>query len=283
MLVVGCDLLVEQGWRRIEDLERRWSRFLPGSEVSQLNRYPERPVVVSADTYLLVDRAVTAWRATDSLFDPTVLDAITAIGYDRSFERVPQRVIGPAIQPQPPPGCDGILLEPSLNAITLPRGVAIDPGGIGKGLAADLVVTELMSSGAEGALVNIGGDVRVAGAPPSSDRWSIRVDHPLDPDRELARIGLREGAVVTSSRLKRRWIRSGDEVHHLIDPRSGESTSSNVVAATVVSGEAWWAEAQTKPIFVLGAHMGLQRLTDSSGLVVTDDGGVTATPNLELP
>lgn len=283
VLVVGGERLVAAGQRRIEDLERRWSRFLPESEISQLNGRPERPVVVSPDTYLLVNRAVAAWNATGGLFDPTVLNAVVAIGYDRSFEYVGGRLKTPISEPKAPPGCDAIGLEPALHAITLPGGLAIDPGGIGKGLAADLVATELMDAGAGGVLVNIGGDIRVAGRPPAGDVWSIRVDDPIDPDRELVRLALGEGAVATSSRLKRRWWRGGNEVHHLIDPRTGRPTQSAVVAATVVSGEAWWAEAQTKPIFILGPEPGLTRLISSSGIAVTDAGRAISTPDLELP
>lgn len=283
VLVVGVDKLVATARRRIEDLEQRWSRFLPESEISSLNALAERPVVVSPDTYELVSRAVAAWEATGGLFDPTVMNAVAAMGYDRSFEHVAVRGMTPAPEPKASPGCGAIHLEPGLCAITLPNGLAIDPGGIGKGLAADLVAIELMEAGAGGVLVNVGGDIRVAGEPPVGDVWSIRVDHPLDPDRELVRLALGDGALATSSRLKRRWRRSKDEVHHLIDPRSGRSTESEVVAATVVSGEAWWAEVQTKPIFILGPEPGLKRLVGSSGIAVTDAGRVISTPDLESP
>jgi thiamine biosynthesis lipoprotein len=283
VLVVGGDALVATARRRIDDLEQRWSRFLPKSEISRLNALEGRPVVVSPDTYLLVSLAVAAWEATGGLFDPTVMNAVAAMGYDRSFEHMAVREMTPAPEPKTPPGCGAIDLEPALCAITLPGGLAIDPGGIGKGLAADLVAAELMDAEAGGVLVNVGGDIRVAGESPVGDVWSIRVDHPLDPDRELVRLGLGKGAVATSSRLKRRWWRGGDEVHHLIDPRCGRSTESEVVAATVVSGEAWWAEVQTKPIFILGPEPGLKRLISSSGMAVTDAGRVISTPDLESP
>ena len=70
---------------RLHELEARWSRFLPDSEVSRLNAASGVPVVVSSDTLGLVERAVEGWRRTHGSFDPTVLDALVAQGYDRDF------------------------------------------------------------------------------------------------------------------------------------------------------------------------------------------------------
>ena len=68
-IVGGDERLLERGAERIHELEARWSRFLVTSEVSVLNRNGGRPVVVSQDTFDLVSRSVTAWRATNGRFD----------------------------------------------------------------------------------------------------------------------------------------------------------------------------------------------------------------------
>ncbi|HET6953085.1 MAG TPA: FAD:protein FMN transferase, partial [Acidimicrobiales bacterium] len=127
-----------------------------------------------------------------------------------------------------------------------------DPGGIGKGLAADLVTAELMAAGAAGALVNLGGDLRVRGEPPAGDVWSVAVAHPLDPARDLLHLGLTDGAVASSSRLRRRWTQDGRDRHHLIDPRTGGPAGSPLLAVTVVALDGWWAEAAAKSVFVAG-------------------------------
>src|SRR4051812_660813 len=80
--------LLDVAQDRIRELERRWSRFLETSEISALNRRPNRPVIVSPDTFELVRRAVFAWRATGGRFDPTVGAALAAHGYDRDFAEV---------------------------------------------------------------------------------------------------------------------------------------------------------------------------------------------------
>src|SRR5436853_2395011 len=74
---------------RIAGLERRWSRFIPSSDVCELTRRSGTWVEVAAETVVLVERAREAWRRTAGAFDPTVLAAVVAAGYDRSFEQIP--------------------------------------------------------------------------------------------------------------------------------------------------------------------------------------------------
>src|SRR2546428_658254 len=89
-----------------------------------------------------------------------------------------------------------IVLGPVIRAgaVRLPVGTGFDPGGIGKGLAADSVVDELRADGAAGVCVNIGGDVRVEGDSPSGEAWTVAVEHPDRPGA-IARVGIRRGAV----------------------------------------------------------------------------------------
>src|SRR5205823_3187293 len=191
----------EEARRRIDDLERRWSRFLPDSELSQLTRRAGEWVRLSAESLLLVERALDAWRLTVGRFDPTVLGAVIRAGYDRSFDE-----LGPAGGDTTSPlaaGAAGIEIDG--DRVRLPAGVGFDPGGIGKGLAADLVVSEALAAGAAGACVNLGGDLRVAGEPPDGpSAWTVAVEHPASPE-PVALLGLHDGAVATSTTLRRRW------------------------------------------------------------------------------
>jgi thiamine biosynthesis lipoprotein len=272
--------LVGAAERRIRELERRWSRFLDTSEVNALNHHQGRPVIVSHDTFELVTRSIAAWHATGGRYDPTVGPALTAHGYDRDFQDIAGVISRAPETVTPAPGPAGIDLMPGINAITLPVGVTIDPGGIGKGLAADLTADLLIAEGADGALVNLGGDLRVLGQAPPSEGWVVNVDDPIHPGRELLRLALPDGAVATSSRLLRRWQTTAGEAHHLIDPTTGRPARTDVVAVTVVAGEAWWAEALTKALFLTGPA-GFDELDDIHAVVVTADGARHATRDLE--
>ena len=166
----------ERARERLHELEARWSRFVPTSEVSVLNGAGGSPVMVSADTRLLVERAVEGWQRTGGRFDPTVLDAMVALGYDRDFDEIDRATPTP-VTTIPAPGCAGIVVDQIVGAVRLPRGVHFDPGGIGKGLAADLVAEELMRAGAHGVCVNVGGDLRVEGESPDGGDWVVDLAH----------------------------------------------------------------------------------------------------------
>jgi thiamine biosynthesis lipoprotein len=285
---------------RIVQLELRWSRFLPHSEVSRLNAHAGSAVSVSPDTVLLVRRATEAWRLSGGACDPTVLDAVLRAGYDRSFEQLQAASARPEICALDPVirgelhrfregggerarllGVGPADIEVDGTSVRLPDGSGFDPGGIGKGLAADVVAAELIAEGALGVCINLGGDVRVAGCGPDGGAWTVAVEHP-HVGAPLVRLGLADGAVATSTTLRRRWTSDGQERHHLIDPRSGLPAETDVDLATVVAAEAWLAEALTKSVILRRAATAFDVVegTAAEALAVDRDGRVSATPGL---
>ncbi|MGB8859411.1 MAG: FAD:protein FMN transferase [Ilumatobacteraceae bacterium] len=277
VIVVGGTRDVLQLARdHIGQLERRWSRFLPDSEISLLNAEAGNPVVVTDDTFMLVERSVAAWRLTGGGFDPTLLDALRAAGYDRSFddlldtaEPAPLPVLSPMR-----PGPTDIVFDD--GAITLPAGMGFDPGGIGKGLAADLVSALMINEGAAGVCVNMGGDLRVRGASPTGNGWTLAIDHPWCAT-PIALVGLWDGAVATSSVLRRVWEVGGQRRHHLLDPATGQPSTSDLALATVIAGDAWEAEVLAKAVLLRGTRYAFDLMDSATAaLAVGHDGTVSA-------
>ena len=277
VVVGGPAGLEERARARIAQLERRWSRFIDDSEVSTLNRCAGAPVKVSPETVELVQRAIEAWRITGGLFDPTVLGAVTRAGYDRSFD-----TLGPTPRARPSDltlGTGDIEILDDL--VRLPRGSGFDPGGLGKGLAADIVAEELRAAGARGACVNLGGDVRLTGPNPSGGAWTVAVDHPWCAD-PITRLGITHGAAATSTTLRRRWQVDGEVRHHLIDPATGQPSTSDLAFVTVVAGYAWAAEVLAKAVLLRGTphHFDLLGPMGAEAIAIDDRGNVDATPGM---
>lgn len=271
------DELCRDAEARVRAYEARWSRFVPTSELSRLNAAAGSPVLLPADTFALVALAISAWRQTDGWFDPTVLEALEAAGYDRSYEDVVGKALrspeGQAARPvQPVPGPDAIALDAQMGEVVLPRGVRLDLGGIGKGHTADLVATGLLTRGAEGALVNMGGDLRAVGRPSVGDAWVVATD--ATPPVEVA---ITAGAVATSTTTKRRWTVENRPMHHLIDPHTGAPSTSALETVTVVAGTAAWAEVLAKVVLLAGLEIGGPLLARSgvTGIAIAADGTVT--------
>ncbi len=249
IVVGGSDRrAVEAAVVRVGELEQRWSRFVDTSEVTMVNRGAGEPVTVSEDTVLLVELACEAWERTGGRFDPTVLRAVEAIGYTASLDRAsPGLGIPPSVGTVPAAaagvgGCGSIVVDRATRTVRLPPGVGFDPGGIGKGLAADLVGFELRAAGVAGGCVNIGGDIRVWGRGPNGPRWRVGSG---GRTFDVTDVG-----VATSGVERRAWIVDGEPVHHVIDPSTARPARSGPVAVTVVAGSAWRAETCATALLV---------------------------------
>jgi thiamine biosynthesis lipoprotein len=279
IVVGGAEHLLDDACRRVDDLEQRWSRFIETSEVCELNRRAGHDLMVSAETAMLVERAIDAWRVTGGGFDPTVLGAVLRAGYDVSFDTMP--VEKSATQSALIVGCTDIVVDG--RTVRLPARTGFDPGGIGKGLAADIVIGELLAGGAAGACVNLGGDLRVAGSNPSGDAWTIAIEHPA-VDEPVALIGLHSGAVATSTTLRRRWSVDGQTRHHLIDPATGEPSDSDLELTTVIAAEAWIAEVLAKAVLLRGSVRAFDIVDDTHVQALTIDkvGVIRTTPGFQL-
>ena len=254
----------------VEQLESRWSRFRTDSDITRINSNGGGAVPVHADTIDAVELALTARDRTAGRFDPTVLPALVAAGYDRPFDELgaavalPARVAGAAVA-----------VDRGAGTIAVERGAGLDLGGIGKGIVADRVADALLATtGVHGALVNLGGDLRCLGrAPePTPEAWGIAV-HTIDG---LA-IALADGAVATSSTTKRRWTTvDGVERHHVVDPATGRPAATAVASATIVAGRAADAEVAATVALLDGTvERGLPTL------LVHHDGSASSTPEME--
>lgn len=268
---------------RLAELEALWSRFAPGSDIDRLNRAEGTPVYVSNATITLLHTMVEATNATAGRYDPTILPALIEAGYRASIDD-PGRVT--TLSPGAHRSCmgmDDVVIDADARTVTLPAGVAIDPGGIGKGLAADLVAEQLVLDGAAGALVSIGGDLAAAGEPPQAHGWEVEVEDPHDPVRALAHLGLPSGGVATSSTVSRRWMADGTSIHHVIDPRTGAPSATDLATVTVVAPRAWLAEAHATGALLGGSGQVLTYAREHrlEALAVDMEGRGFATGGLE--
>lgn len=256
------------------EAERTLSRFLPESELCRLNAAGGAPFSASPLLYDAVAEAVAWARRTRGVFDPTVLDALEAAGYDRTFDDVVSRDVTPAAAPLAGAWRD-ISLDAARREVTLPRRTRIDLGGIGKGFTVDRATRAL---GADAnALVVASGDIFASGGGADGDGWIIGVQHPLRPDEDIALLCVRDRGVATSGRVRRRWLAGGREMHHIIDPRTGTSAATDLLTVTVIAASATEADVLAKTALLLGLDRAAALLEQhgATGIAVTG-GGDTA-------
>ncbi len=289
-----CELIVTDGASFLADaesmvaeLERRWSRFLPESDIGRINSANGETVSVHWTTRDVLLLAKDGWVRTEGRFDPTVGAAMTSLGYSRSFEFVEN---GVAMIPGAPTtssgssgssGCGGIEIDVETCSVRVSSGTVLDLGGIAKGWTADLIASALIEKGAKGACVNIGGDVVALGEPPIGDAWTVAVANPNDAATNLLRVRLRDAAIAMSSPTIRQWATQtsggvSGVAHHIVDPATGKPAQTDVAAVAVIAGAGWWADLLTKSLMTTSANTVLETLSHvgsgAHGLVIDSDG-----------
>ena len=276
IVVIGDQQLLHQARVRLVDLENKWSRFIDTSEISLINNSDGKEMYVSADTVTLVRYLVDAQSRTHGLFDPSLLPALIGLGYGASrLDNSMKSDIAPNAQWAIP--LSETRIDSASGAVRLPRGATLDPGGLGKGLAADIVATELISLGASGVCVSIGGDMRISGESEGNGGWSVAVESPFDESSDLTTLVLNSGGIATSSTRGKRWVGPLGEMHHVLDPSTSTPLSESAgqfVQSTVLASEAVWAEVFATALLVGGLEQGMP-LIDQLGMAamaVTVDG-----------
>jgi thiamine biosynthesis lipoprotein len=165
-------------------------------------------------------------RKTHGAVDPTVGNAIVALGYDRDFDEIVGRARSAPESSGPVLGYAHIHLDASKRTVQIPRGVLLDLGSSAKALGADRAAARIADELGTGVLVSLGGDVAVSGPPPR-DGWAIgiAVDSAIAPEKTDQVVAIRQGGLASSSVHVRSWVMGAETVHHIIDPSTGQSTT----------------------------------------------------------
>lgn len=251
----------------IRDGERRFTRFSPDSELMQLNRSAGEWRQVSNEMFDLLKDAKSYVAPTRGLFNPAVLPALVASGYDRSIELLPDDSSGPAEAASPSAATNFAELEtdPDGRRVRLPHGMQIDLGGIAKGWLATRAA-ESIAPYADNCAVSAGGDITVVGLPKDAEGWPVGVEDPRQPEKDITTLLVRSGSVATSSVTKRKWRQAGKLKHHIIDPRTGQPAQSPWLSVTVVAPSATEAEAFAKACLIGGPTLAPQLVANRPGM-----------------
>jgi len=160
------------------------------------------------------------------------------------------------------------------------EGVRVDLGGIAKGYGVDRAIEEVRIAGAEGAMVNAGGDLRVFGRSPGGGPWRVAVRHPFKPETVCARLAVSSGAVCTSGNYLRFAEIEGRRYSHILDPRTGRPADA-ASSVTVAAPEAMTADAWATALSVLGPA-GLELLPAGEGIEALIISGSPESPRVDM-
>lgn len=228
------------------------SRFRADSELSAVNAGAGSPVAVGDVLLDAIQAALRAAQITDGDVDPTIGEALIALGYDRDFESLRSR---PQVSIARVPGWRTVDVDRKAGTIRVARGVKLDLGATAKALAADRAAAGARAAAGCGVLVALGGDISIAGPAPGAG-WNVRVtdDHRCGHDAPGQSITVRSGGLATSSTTVRRWRAGQTIVHHVVDPAT--ALPARVVWRTVTVAAATCLDANiaTTAAIIRGAR-----------------------------
>lgn len=231
------------------EVERSASRFLPTSDICHVNQQAGQFVPVSRRTVALVDVALDAAADTEGLVDPTVGAHVIQAGYADDIASVRDRLIVPDGDSVPRKAdWRGVRVDHELSRVGIPSGLALDLGATAKPWTADVAAHAIAASFGTGVLVEIGGDVAVAGTKPTP--WQVYVSEQAGEPGD--QVGLTSGGIATSSSAGRRWRTPTGDAHHIIDPRTGLPADGPWRTASVWARSAVDANTASTAAIVLG-------------------------------
>ena len=242
--------------------ENMFSRTLPGSEVSRINRHED--FELSDDMLEILTIALEYSRLTAGAFDITV-GAVTPLWNFHSENPVlpVSSAVTAAIEAV---GYEKMAISGN-RVIFTDENTQIDLGGIAKGFIGDKITEYLLENGVTAAVVDLGGNICTVGAKKNGQPWNIGIQRPFSDRTELAeKIAVGQKSIVSSGIYERFFVKDGVVYHHLLNPETGYPVQNGLASVTVVSDRSVDGDALTTACFVLGPEEGMRLINSLPGI-----------------
>ncbi len=274
----GESATLDDGIAHLAAREQLWSKTIDTSDVARLNA--DGTAAVNEDTVALLQTALEMKALTDGAFDITTAsltevwkaaEAANALPRDEAIAQAVALVGGEMTVD----GCE----------VTLPRGAAIDLGGIAKGHIADELADLIRENGTTSAIIDLGGNIVAVGGRPDGTPFDIGIAHPQKENALAATVAVTDMAVVTSGSYERGFTIGGTRYSHIIDPETGRPVDNDLASVTIIAPKAAMADALATACFVSGydkAQTMLSRFEEAEAVFVLRDGTVKTTDGVDL-
>ena len=232
------------------DVARAANRFETDSDISRINAAGGHMVPVTGRTIALIDAALDAAAETGGVVDPTIGAHLLNAGYYVDIEDIRNRLIRARRTDDDLAQADWtrVRVHHELGLVGVSATMRLDLGATAKAWTADTAAHDIADNLGTGVLVEIGGDVAVAG--PKATPWKILVsERHGKPGQD---IGMTHGGLATSSTTERHWHTANGDQHHIIDPRTGAPAQGPWRTATVWAPSALEANTASTAAIVLG-------------------------------
>jgi thiamine biosynthesis lipoprotein len=247
-------------------VEERFSRFIPESELSHLNRLAGDRCMVSETMLEVVHLAEMYRQMTNGMFDPLLLNALLHAGYTETFEHLKDRKrVNVNLNLLNHNQERTIKIDNKMKSIQLPEQITMDLGGIVKSWAVQRLANHFQKKlMVNRGIINAGGDLTVWNDSTNELPWIIGIENPWQQNEELGQLVLANGSIATSSKLGRHWENELGNMHHIIDPRTMAPSENEVVQCTVMGKSVIDCEIWAKVICIAGSSEGIDLFNEKT-------------------
>lgn len=258
---------VDSAVDRLNDIDDKLSVFKTYSEISQINSNAGGiPYIVSSDTFFLLDKSLEYSRLLDGTFDPTIRPVVALWQIGTQNENIPEKKdIKEKLKLV---NYKDIIMNYNEQSVLLKHEYqSMDLGGIAKGYAADEVRNIFIKNHIKSAMIDLGGNIFVLGSKSDGTLWNIGIQDPAKPRGEFVGVlNLRNKSVVTSGNYEKYFIKEGKKYHHIIDPRNGYPSESNLMSATIISDDSLDGDGLSTGVYILGMDNAIQLIESMNGI-----------------
>lgn len=276
---------VRAGTAEINRIEKLISSWDYNSQTSEINRMAGiRPVVVDAELFDLIHRAIKISELTDGAFDITFAGIEKLYQFDGNEHQLPtEEDIAQSISKI---DYRRITLDRDASTVYLEvAGARIGFGAIGKGYAANRAMNIMKKmNGVQGGLVNASGDLIAWGNNSKESGWPIQITNPSDITKTFGWLNIKDLSIVTSGNYEKYFIANGKRYAHIINPKTGMPTT-DIKSVTIICPDAELGDALATSVFVMSVEQGLSlinKLKNVETLIIDDDDEVHYSKNLIL-
>ena len=261
---------------RVEEVEALWSVTDEGSEIYRANHSGGEPVNVSEETAELVSFALEMAEKTEGALEPTIYPVLRAWGFTTDTKQVPsQEEIDALLEDV---GHEKITLDGTL--LTVPEGMELDLGAVGKGYAGDLAAEAVRARGIECAILSLGGNIQAVGSRPDGTDWRVGLRSPWE-DGTLGVLRVSDQAVVTSGGYENYFEdKDGNVYWHILDPETGYPAKSGLLSVTIICPQGRMGDALSTALFVMGPQKAEEYWRENGDfemILVTEEGEILIT------
>ena len=277
LTVYGGSETCEKVRDRAKELDKKLSAVDEDSEIFALDR--DGNARLSEDTAKLVRRSLELCEKLEGYFDVTVYPAVREWGFTTGEYKVPDEKTLAELARR----IDYTAVTVDGNTVKLPEGVMIDLGAVAKGYLADEAGRIAEESGADGAVLNLGGTVKLFGKKPDGTEFGIGIADPESPAAYFGILSLDEGVISTSGGYERYFELDGKRYIHILDPNTAMPVDNGVLSVTAVTDEGVYADALSTALFVMGEEKAAdfyRKHGDFEYLMLTADGRVMISEGL---